>query len=155
MGTEYSVLCKGCGYHQKFIIGIGMLYYPENLLDFDSEFALLPLLIRSKKVLNRVRELTYEENIKVVDGYGHKIYRCPKCGKFYNRFHLKLEYADGDYEIKYKCTKCKKELELISNDFEDENIIERKEIDLSKYPCPECGKYELVEDEFYPAELWD
>jgi len=92
---------------KDFNIGIGMMYSPQNLIDFESEFALLPHLIRSKKSLTCIKELLIENNGVIADGYGHKIYRCPKCGEFYERFFIHLDYDGGCFEVEYKCTNCK------------------------------------------------
>ncbi|MCZ2338381.1 MAG: hypothetical protein LC127_09285 [Chitinophagales bacterium] len=59
-----------------------MRYSPSNLMDFDSDFAMLPSLIRSKKTVEHIRILIENQNAVIADGYGHDTYRCPKCGEF-------------------------------------------------------------------------
>jgi ssDNA-binding Zn-finger/Zn-ribbon topoisomerase 1 len=153
MGSSFGISCRECDYSKNFKIGIGMMYSPYHLRDFDSEFALLPYLIRSKKTLAHIKELLNEKNAEIADDYGHKIYRCPKCGEFYGRFYLRLEYDGGFFEVEYRCTKCKKALKLF-----DYDVIEvggsEKEINLEKYPCPKCGKYSLYEGGTLSI-LWD
>ncbi|EGD50992.1 hypothetical protein TheetDRAFT_2180 [Thermoanaerobacter ethanolicus JW 200] len=114
-----------------------MEYSPYNLMNFESEFALLPHLIHSKKTIEHIKKLFLEKNSVIADGYGHKVYRCPKCDEFYGRFFIHLDY-DGDcFEVKYRCPKCKVVLHPIDCDV----VGEQKAINLENYPCPKCGKY--------------
>ena len=143
MGGSYEVSCKECDYTKRFMIGIGMMYSPQNIVDLDSEFALLTDLIRSKKTLAHIRELLNEKKAVLADGYGHKVYRCPKCGEFYERFCIRLNYEDGSFEVEYKCPKCKTALKPFKGD-----------IVLEKYPCPKCGRHSLYESKTVDI-LWD
>ena len=145
MGQSFGISCRECDYTKNFRIGIGMMYSPYSLRDFDSEFALLPSLIRSKKTLAHIKKLLEEENAEIADGYGHEIYRCPKCGDFHGRFYLRLEYDGGSYEVEYKCPNCKTGLKLIDYDINEVEGWQEKEINLENYPCPKCGKYSLYE----------
>ncbi len=153
MGSSYGISCRECYYRKDFRIGIGMIYSPNNLKDIDSEFALLPSLIRSKKTLEQIKTLLKEENAEIADDYGHEIYRCHKCGDFYGRFYLRLEYNGGTYEIEYKCPKCKIRLKLIDHSVSAIDAMQEKVINLEKYPCPKCGNYSLYEDGV--EILWD
>lgn len=146
MGSSYGISCRECDYSKDFMIGIGMMYNPYSLRDFDSEFALLPHLIRSKKSLAYIKKLLNEKNAEIADGYGHEIYRCPKCGEFHGRFYLRLEYDGGSYEVEYKCPKCKAGLKLIDYDINEVEGWQEKKINLEKYPCPKCGNFSLYED---------
>jgi hypothetical protein len=58
--------------------------------ELNSEFAILPTLIQSKKTIEHIRKLIEEENAVIADGYGYDTYRCPKCGEFYGRFFYSL-----------------------------------------------------------------
>jgi hypothetical protein len=49
MGSSVTIKCKECNYTKSFITGTGMMYSPQRLMDFESEFALLPDVIKSKK----------------------------------------------------------------------------------------------------------
>ncbi len=153
MGSSYSISCKSCDYTDSFIIGIGMMYAPHNLTDFESENPLLPSLIRSKKTVDFIKELLKDKNAIIADDYGHEIYHCTKCGEFYGRFFIHLDYDSGSFEVEYKCPKCKVILEPIDYDTPDDDC-DIKRVNLAKYPCPKCGKhalYEGVED----YVLWD
>jgi len=154
MGTSYGISCKECDYSKNFIIGTGMMYGPVNLMDFDSEFPLLQQLIRSKKAISNIKQLLNEKNATITEGYGHAIYRCPKCGEFYERFFIHLDYEEGCYEVEYRCIHCKAILKSLLHDeriFEDEAL---EEIPLEKYPCPKCGKYSLYQNKEREI-LWD
>ena len=142
MGSTIGVGCQSCDYNKEFEIGIGMRYSPGNIMDYKSEFALLPDLIKSKKTLAIIMDLVENMNAVLSDGYGHGIYRCKKCDSLYERFYIHLEHDEGSYEIKYKCSKCKSNL----------TRIKRKKIDFTKYPCPKCMNYTLYENMF---ALWD
>ena len=122
------------------------MYDPHNLTDFDSQFALLPYLIRSKKTVVHIKQLLNEKNAELVDDYGHKIYLCPKCGVLCERFYLRLEYDGGSYEVAYRCTKCKAVLIKLDADEKTEKI------NFQPYPCPQCGKHGLYQT---ISGLWD
>lgn len=145
MGSSYSISCEECDYTKTFLIGIGMGYSPSSLLDFDSEFALLPRIIKSKKALSHIKLLLNEKDAVIADGYGHEVYRCAKCNEFYDRFFIHLDYDSGEYEVDYKCTKCKSVLERINCDPEAEDGFEDEKNVLEKNPCPKCGNYSLYE----------
>lgn len=153
MGTSFEVYCLSCDYNKNFQIGIGMMYSPYNLLDFSSELALLPRLIHSEKKITHIKELVIGKNAQIADEYGHEVYRCIKCGEFYERFYLSLEYDGGSYKISYECPKCEVELERISYNNNEDDDLEVKSINFDKYPCPKCGKHSLYEGEL--TMLWD
>lgn len=153
MGSSFGIKCKECDYEKQFKLGIGMMYSPGNLEDVDSEFSLLPYLIKSKKRLNLVRGLLKDKNGRIGEFYGHKLFVCSKCRAFYERFSFKIDYDGGTFVSEYKCSKCKvllREVEYIkSNDGRSEEII-----DFSKYACPKCGNYSLFEDQTMMV-MWD
>lgn len=150
MGTSYEISCKECDYSKRFIIGIGMMYDLNNLMNVDADYPFLKLLIRSKKRISFIKELINKKNAIIANNYEHKIYRCPTCGEFYERFFIHIDYDEGSYEVDYRCTKCKTLLEFLNNDVQEE----LKGINLNKYPCPKCGKYSLYESEGLNI-LWD
>lgn len=154
MGTSYGISCKECDYSKNFMIGTGMMYGLDNIIDFDSEFPLLKQLIRSKKARSHIKQLVSEKNATIANDYGHAIYRCPKCGEFYERFFIHLDYEEGSYEVEYTCTKCKTELEILLHQKRSPFGWGLEEINLEKYPCPKCGTHSLYEDDEM-AIMWD
>ena len=73
--------------------------------------------------------------------YEHMAYRCGKCGQFYQRFYVLIEYdGDNTYKTEYKCPKCRKDLEEV------------KEQEMEHYPCPACHQKELL---FQETMMWD
>lgn len=139
MGSTYEISCRKCDYRKWFSVGIGMMYSPENLINFRSQFGLLPSLIRSKKTVDIIKGLLREKNAIIADNYGHAIYCCPKCGEFYERFFMHLDYVGGTFEPEYKCTKCKKKLKQVNDDLSLEEVLNGKESYLMHYKCPKCG----------------
>lgn len=153
MGSNCLISCRECFYMREFRIGIGMLYSPEALKDLDSKYALLPDLIKSEETLAHIRELLEEKNADIVDGYGHRIYRCPNCGEFQENFYLRLDYDGGSYEVPYNCPECGAPLELVDLNTGGSGWGEVEPLDIKKYPCPQCGKHGLQYSE--GGILWD
>jgi len=147
MGREFQVRCGECSYSETLITGIGMRYSPERLADFNKERPFMVNLIRSKDSIEHIKALIIDKHAIIKDNYEHRVYRCPKCGKFYNRFFIHLDFIDGSYEVTYKCPKCKTILEFINDDSIDKETGLERGIDFTKYPCPECCTYNLKEDE--------
>jgi len=154
MGNSYNIRCKNCGYYKEFPIGIGMMYYPERITDINSKDCLLPSLVRSTKAVSLIKYLLVEKKAVLVDGYGHWIYRCTKCGSLFGRFHLHLDYEGGSYEVQYKCPVCRTELTPLAAKPDGTFHCNEMEINLEEYPCPKCGNHELAEDTSNLI-LWD
>ena len=154
MGSSYKISCKKCNYTKCFKIGIGMMYSPQNLGDFESKFAILPHLIRSRTVIAYIKKLMRDRGAEIADGYGHKIYRCKKCGEFYERFFIHLDYDGESFEVDYKCTKCKSVLEIIDYDIKGRCGGQENEMDFAKYRCPKCGEHSLYKERAMMT-MWD
>lgn len=147
MGHSISVKCCNCKYSKTIKLGIGMAFSPKRINDIDPKLGILPSLIRSKDELRYIKTLLTEKNGIIPYCYEYKMYHCPKCSEFYERFYFTVDHDEGTYEPNYKCSKCRIKLDVIESS-EDKNQFK-----LSKYQCPKCGKYELIEgDEFL---LWD
>lgn len=154
MGIGYVINCNECDYSKEFMIGIGMMHSPHRLLDFNSEYALLPCIIESKKIISYIEYLLSEKNASISSGYGYEIYRCSKCNEFYSEFFLQLDYEEGNYEVEYKCKECNILLNRIAYNVQGSFGRSTKQINLKNYPCPKCSKYSLYEDKRY-GFLWD
>lgn len=144
MGISYGISCRECDYSECFIIGIEMFYCPSKIMDFDSEITPLQGLISSQETIDHIRSLLQEKKAVFADNYGHEVYHCPKCGEFFGRFYIRLDYDGGFYEVEHKCPKCDVKLNLIEHDVAEDNWGE-KQRHPEKYPCPKCGKYCLYE----------
>ena len=140
MGNIFAIKCTNCGYKREFYIGIGMMYSPDRVISDDLETGLLQQLIKSKKTQAFVKNLLHEKAGMMRDDYGHVLYRCNRCGEFYDRFFYHIDYIEGSFEPEFKCPKCKKLL----NEFESKE--DEVKIALPKYPCPKCGKKSLQKD---------
>ncbi len=143
------IKCKNCHYMKPFQLGIGFAYSPNRLLDFDSKDSLLNYLIRSKKTLEHVKNLILEHDGDFID-YDLKLHHCPKCSGFYARFYYQIQFTDGLFEPDYKCTKCKHKLDVVPEQKDHER--EEGVLDLSDYPCPECGEKSVS---YYNSGNWD
>ncbi len=154
MGNSYGICCKECDYAKSFKVGIGMMYSPLNLMDANSTFALLSGLIRSPKTVKYIGKLLSDEQAVIADNYRHAVYGRPQCGEFYERFFIHLDYDNGSFEVEYKCTKCKANLELVECEIVTDKGWTEREIDFQRYPCPRCGKNGLCEDESLMI-MWD
>jgi|LFRM01.1.fsa_nt_gb hypothetical protein len=75
MGSGYRINCSNCDYSIGFKTGIGFLYSPKSVIQMDSDDALLPRLISSKKTLSYIRRLIREKSASLSDDYGHKLTR--------------------------------------------------------------------------------
>ncbi len=156
MGRSFGISCRECDYRNNFMVGIGMSYDPQSMMDVESEFALLPSLIRSKKALDQIKELINEKSAKISGYYGHEVYRCHKCGEFYERFFIRLDYEGGSFVVKYKCPKCRVNLKPIDENLGKVSGWAEKKINLEMYPCPKCGKHSLYEGgPFNINIMWD
>ena len=144
MGSSFGIKCSECDYEKQFMLGIGMMYSPSNLEDVDSEFSLLPGLIKSKKTLNLVSGLLKDKNGRLGEFYGHKLFTCLKCREFYERFSYQIDYDGGAFMPEYKCSKCKVPLSEVEY-LKSEDEWNREVIALSNYACPKCGKHSLYE----------
>lgn len=144
MGLIYEIRCKSCEYEKEVWIGVGMSYSPQNIMDFDSKYSILPRVIHSKKTVDHMRKLIEEDDADILGRYGHDLYRCPKCGEFHVKFYIALDYPDGGFEPDYRCGKCKISLERVADDFLGEYDCEEDQENLLEgLPCPHCGKKSL------------
>lgn len=152
MGTGTGIACKNCDYSKDFTIGVGMMYSVPGLT--EGENPLIAHLIKSKKTISRIMMLLEEKNATIPSTYGHDIYNCEKCGEFYNRFFIHLDYKGGSFEPEYTCSKCRKSLKMISyNIVEDSDSWPIKEMKLDEYPCPKCSKFNLYKH-FWNNMMW-
>ena len=143
MGSSYQIKCKDCDYSKTLLVGIGMMYSPESVLDLTSQFALLPNLVKSEEMLEKIEKFLNKAEGEIAADYGHEVYYCSKCKEFYGEFHIKLSNKNNKIEINHQCPYCRTEL----------NRLDFNNINLSNYPCPICGKHSLVEGD--GGILWD
>ena len=78
-----------------------------------------------------------------------KIYRCTNCKRISVKLWIKIQYNNHLYEIKYKCYRCKKDLDLIDFELNDDGFFDRS----PQIPCPKCNyKYLKISP---GLTLWD
>ena len=122
MGSGTGIECMNCHYLFDARTGVGMMYSRlSNVLD-QIHYTRRPII---ESILNNhdVQDTEYE----------HRVYRCSKCGRFGERFYIKIVYdQDQVYETQFKCSKCNGPLDDVSNE------------DLTKYPCPKCNQKTFI-----------
>jgi len=57
MGRSLTIKCKECDYSKTLMLGIGMLYSPDRIIDFDIEDNSLPDIIKSKEIIEQMKKL--------------------------------------------------------------------------------------------------
>jgi hypothetical protein len=127
MGEGFSLECKNCAHHDRFMLGVGMAYYSlENVMQC------LPTARRK-----RVRQILDTREILRTDYY-YELYACPKCCTLHERFFVSIADNDGViYETSFRCGKCRELLAAV--EFVGEKM------DWSPYVCKSCGEHALVE----------
>ncbi|RHO55923.1 hypothetical protein DW091_14880 [Eubacterium sp. AM05-23] len=145
MKNTFAIRCQKCGYEKDFYLGVGLLH--SGAPDFDSEYAVLPRLVRDPEALARIKRLVAEEGGTLVTDYCYGVYRCPACGAFYKRFAYAVEKADGQKIMPEYICECGETLEA----------VEPETLDLSDCVCPECGEKRLHEADstFSPLDRED
>ena len=143
MGIGITALCQNCGYERDFKLGVGMAYSSlENVI------YLVPKG-RRERVLDILR------NHKVIQRISwHRLFQCQSCNRLYGKFYVRIEYDDNKvYELKFNCSKCKTELQVVDAVEILENMEdELDEEGLKNYPCPKC---DITELSFHVSSLWD
>ncbi len=98
---------------------------------------------RSNKENEFLQYILNNNNGKLSDNSGYRLYECPICKTLHRRFHLEVTYNKNDLFVKqYNCSKCKSFL-----------VVLPEKIELSKYFCKKCGEKEL--QEFFGYTMWD
>ena len=150
MGRSLTIKCKECDYSKTLMLGIGMLYSPDRIIDFDTEDNSLPDIIKSKEIIEQMKKLIQTRGGILRESYEHKAYYCPECSYITERFFFQIDYKDGIFEPTYNCPKCNKNLEIMQLEL---NKLGGS-IDFSSYSCPSCGQQNLVED-YESIIMWD
>ena len=97
MKNTLAISCRKCGYEKDFYLGVGLLH--SGAPDFDSEYAVLPRLVRDPEALARIKRMVTEEGGTLVTDYRYGVYHCPACGAFHKRFAYAVEKeAKGEGE---------------------------------------------------------
>ncbi len=150
MGKSLTIKCKDCDYSKTLMLGIGMLYSPDRIVDFDSEDDFLLNIIKSKEIIGHMKKLIQTKDGILCEDYGHKAYYCPECSYITERFYFQIDYEDGIFEPTYNCPECNKNLEIMKFELDEASWT----IDFSSYSCPCCGQNSLVED-YESITMWD
>lgn len=133
MKNTLAISCRKCGYEKDFYLGVGLLH--SGAPDFDSEYAVLPRLLRDPEALARIKRMVTEAGGTLVTDYRYGVYHCPACGAFHKRFAYAVEKADGQKTMPEYICECGETLDAVDPDT----------IDLTACVCPECGEKQLYE----------
>ncbi|WP_195270279.1 hypothetical protein [Eubacterium sp. 1001713B170207_170306_E7] len=133
MKNTFAIRCRKCGYEKDFYLGVGLLHTGPP--DFDSEYAVLPRLVRDPEALAWIRRMVEEEGSVLITDYRYGVYRCPACGAFYKGFAYAVEQTDGQKTMPEYICECGETLEPVDSEA----------LDLADCACPECGEKRLYE----------
>lgn len=133
MKNTLAIRCRKCGYEKDFYLGVGLLH--TGAPDFDSEYAVLPRLVRDPEALAKIKHMVTAEGGTLVTNYQYGVYRCPACGAFHKRFAYAVEGPDGQKTMPEYICECGETLEP----------VDLEQLTLSDCPCPECGEKSLYE----------
>ncbi|GEL07916.1 hypothetical protein [Salisediminibacterium halotolerans] len=141
MGEMLLFRCSECAFEDTVYVGVGMMYYPENVLN-DREGGMMKDIIRSKSLREKVKKLV-SEGYELESGYEEAVYTCEHCCRMTTRFRFALKHPDGAVFVpSYSCGVCKHQ--LIAADLD--NFTPAK--------CPICKQRTFTYD---PSTygLWD
>lgn len=111
MKNTLAISCRKCGYEKDFYLGVGLLH--SGAPDFDSEYAVLPRLVRDPEALARIKRMVTEEGGTLVTDYRYGVYHCPACGAFHKRFAYAVEKANGQKTMPEYICECGETLEAV------------------------------------------
>jgi rubrerythrin len=179
MGTLVDLACADCLlFFKSFHLGWGMLHsasiifgsFPGTAEDGDrlysertSEKPLLNDLVRSRTIREKAFEMLRRGARPL--SYNNSLYLCPACKDLFERFYFILEGNGEVYEPQYMCSRCKKPLEPVQIEVEEEG--EKIKLLLTEYTlcklkhedgyeaeweCPQCGSPHLYYSE---VGRWD
>lgn len=144
MGHGGQLICLLCGFATDVMFGIGFkqcgVFETSAGSDGANVSSSLRACIPNRIKYDLVKKLLLEKHGKAI-AYGYGLYRCSKCGNFHNLIHYTIKHDDGIYEPDYKCRKCAIKLDYLGDDTETEEGPGK--VDVSKFPCPKCGKHGL------------
>jgi predicted RNA-binding Zn-ribbon protein involved in translation (DUF1610 family) len=154
MGEFVKIQCTNCDFRRYFCIGIGLLdtiqWYQTHRTGENS----ISLLTHSNRASSKIYNLIDNESATIANDFGREIYRCKKCGEFYGRFYIHLNYQNGSHEVLYACPTCKNKMERVKRNKKQDNVdsemndhlySNNQELNTLEYPCPKCGEMHLQE----------
>jgi len=142
MGEIHDLRCSKCGYGIKAMVGIGMLYSPEQIF-YGPNPALSELV--QDKALTKQALTKISAGKRVDDDYGHFIYACPNDFYLFDKFYFKID----DWEPEYPCPYGDGILKRLIFAKGQLGTTRLKFVDDSGYwHCPKCGNDSLNEVSF-------
>jgi hypothetical protein len=158
MGTIIDFNCKECKNNIEYYIGIGFMYFQDNVFHkniYENEKPIIYDLVKNIEIKNIVVEKLRNGFIPD-DEYGKELYYCKKCKTVDIMFYFSLFKNDEIFIPKYECDICNDKLERL------ENILEKNDIEYNnrtfelKYnleiKCKKCGSNNI---KFSECGNWD
>ena len=154
MGSMVSITCNDCKNKEVYYLGIGFMYFSENVFYkniSENESPLIFSLIKSKKIINIVKK--YLENGAIPDNdYGNDFYYCEKCKLIEDYFYFLLNDNGKIYTPSYKCKLCKNNMMRIIDFneyegyvFENNPNVKIKELEIR---CKKCNGNDMKIEEY-------
>jgi len=142
MGQRHDLRCDKCGYEIDALLGIGMLYAPQNI--FKGDQPLLSKLVNDDKITLPVLK-SVANGAEISNDYGHELYTCPKDFYLFDKFYFKV----GNCQPDYHCPYCETSLQRVTFAKGSALKTRLKFIDQEKFwQCPRCGNAEMTEVNF-------
>ena len=136
MGSIVNITCSDCKNNEEYFLGIGFMYFSENVFFknlSENELPIIYDLVKSKNIINIVKK--YLENGAIPgDEYGNDFYYCEKCKIIDSYFYFSLENNGEVYIPNYECNICKNKMK---------RIIDFNELKL-EIKCKKCGKNNIM-----------
>ena len=132
MGQTVCIRCRNCDDQTGLTTGVGF-----------GGFSLETSLVHASKATRaEVRKLLKRHPVHSTD-YGFRLFECPRCDSVHSRFHIRVEYGEGQlYELKFRCSRCRKSLVPAQRSGDWPNEYMRQ---LESYACRKCGARKLVQ----------
>jgi hypothetical protein len=124
---QIRVQCQNCNYEKDLLWGISKAYYRlGNVIKDvgDKQKKEIQKILQNYNIhdSHNNRDLTYKK----------RVFRRRNCSGLFTRLHVRLKYNnDKTYRTEYKCPEC------------ESGLVQVKQIDIVKCPCPGCRKETL------------
>lgn len=142
MGEIHDLHCNKCGYGIKAMLGIGMMYSPDNV--FYRNQPILSELVSDDKI-SEIALKKIQNGEKPADNYGHRLYACPNDFFLYDKFYFKI----GSFEPEYACPYGDGKLQRVDFAKGKLGTTRLKFVGQDKYwQCPRCGNDAMIEASF-------
>jgi (2Fe-2S) ferredoxin len=145
MGSMVSITCDDCKIIEEHYLGIGFMYFPENVFIknvSENESPIIYDLVNSENIKNIVKDYM-EKGAIPGEEYGNDFYYCILCKIVENHFYFYLENNGKIYVPNYECNLCNNNMDRIIDfnenegfEFENNPNVKIKKLEIK---CKKCG----------------